>query len=71
MVAKQARAFSARAGLGLIVRPALVNGAAGLVSWLPDGRLYSVLAFTVAQGRIVEIDVFATPARLGRLGLRP
>jgi RNA polymerase sigma-70 factor, ECF subfamily len=71
VVAKQAHAFSARAGLGLIVRPALVNGAAGLVSWLPDGRLYSVLAFTVAQGRIVEIDVFADPARLGRLGLRP
>jgi hypothetical protein len=68
-VSRQAVAFSASAGLGLTVRHALVNGTAGLVSWLPDGRLFSVIAFTVARGRIVEMDVLADPARLARLDL--
>jgi RNA polymerase sigma-70 factor (ECF subfamily) len=48
---------------------ALVNGAAGIVSWGSDGRAYSVMAFTVARGRIVTIDVIVDPARVGRLGL--
>jgi len=66
----------AKAALGvrdvdLIVRPALVNGAAGIVSWLPDGQPFSVMAFTVAHGKIVEIDVLADPERLRRLNLRP
>ena len=68
-VARGALAFSARAGLGLIVRPALVNGVAGIVSWFPDGRPYSVMAFTVVRGKIVEIDVLADPERLARLDL--
>ncbi len=68
-VARGALAFSARAGLGLVVRPALVNGVAGIVSWLPDGRPYSVMAFTVARGKIAEIDVLADPERLARLDL--
>lgn len=68
-VARGALAFSARAGLGLIVRPALVNGVAGIVSWFPDGRPYSVMAFTVVRGKIVEIDVLADPERLVRLDL--
>jgi RNA polymerase sigma factor (sigma-70 family) len=67
-VAEQALTFSefvrsARA------RPALVNGAAGVVSWSPDGRLFSVMGFTVRHGKIVEIDILADPARLGRLDL--
>jgi hypothetical protein len=33
-----------------------------------DGRVFSVMSFTVARGRIVEIDVLANPARLRRLG---
>ena len=68
-VARGALAFSTRAGIGLVVRPALVNGVAGIVSWYPDGRPYSVLAFTVARGKIVEIDVLADPERLARLDL--
>ncbi len=68
-VAKQALAFSGRAAPGLIVRPALVNGAAGIMSWLPDGRPFSILGFTVARGRIVEIDVLTDPERLRRLDL--
>src|SRR5579884_1535841 len=70
-VAKQAVVFSGRAVPGLVVRPALVNGAAGVVAWLPDGRPLSVLGFTVAGGKIVEIDVLADPERLRRLDLRP
>jgi DNA-directed RNA polymerase specialized sigma24 family protein len=31
-----------------------------------NGRPFSVLAFTVANGRIVEIDVIADPERVGR-----
>ncbi|GAA2598026.1 sigma factor [Actinomadura fulvescens] len=50
--------------------PALVNGAAGVVSTV-GGRPYSVLAFTVADGRIVEIDVLADPGRVARLVLWP
>jgi RNA polymerase sigma-70 factor (ECF subfamily) len=68
-VAKQAAAV--RAVPGLIVRRALVNGAAGIVSWLPDGRPFSVMGFTVAHGKIVEIHVLTDPERLRRLGLQP
>ena len=70
-VARGALAFSRGAAPGLIVQRALVNGAAGIVSWLPDGRPFSVMAFTVAHGTIVEIDVLTDPERLRRLNLRP
>ena len=48
---------------------ATVNGAPGGVVRTPDGRPFSVLAFTVVGGRIVEIDVLADPDRLARLDL--
>jgi RNA polymerase sigma factor (sigma-70 family) len=48
--------------------PALVNGAAAQVS-LVDGRPYSVLAFTISDGRIVEMNILADPARLASLDL--
>jgi len=50
-------------------RPALVNGVAGIVSWSPDGRPFSVMGFTVRGGKIVEIEVIADPERLSRLDL--
>ncbi|HUA44828.1 MAG TPA: RNA polymerase sigma factor SigJ [Solirubrobacteraceae bacterium] len=50
------------------VRPALVNGAAGAVV-APRGRLFSVMAFTVSQGKIVQIDALVDPERLARLDL--
>ena len=56
------------AGLAAHARLALVNGAAGLVS-APRGRPASVLGFTVAGGRIAEIDILADPRRLRRLDL--
>jgi RNA polymerase sigma factor (sigma-70 family) len=50
-------------------RRALVNGAAGFVVFLPDGRPYAVIGFTVVSGRIGAIDILADPARLARLDL--
>jgi len=50
-------------------QPALVNGAAGVVSWSPDGRPFAVMGFTVRSGKIVEIDILADPERLRRLEL--
>ena len=53
---------------GLTIRRALVNGAAGLVSER-DGKLFSVGAFTVKDGKIVELDFLVDPERLSRLHL--
>jgi RNA polymerase sigma factor (sigma-70 family) len=51
------------------VRPALVNGAAGVVAF--DGeRPFAVLAFTVIDDRAVAIDVFNDPELVGRLDIR-
>jgi RNA polymerase sigma factor (sigma-70 family) len=49
-------------------RPALVNGAAGVVVTV-DGQLYVVMGFTVSRGKIVEIDAIIDPERLRRLDL--
>jgi len=65
-VAAQAATFSK---IGLSIQLVLVNGDVGLVSRRADGRLFSVLAFTIAGGKIVEIDILADPARLSRLDL--
>jgi RNA polymerase sigma-70 factor (ECF subfamily) len=48
------------------LRPALINGAAGVVV-LIHGRPFSVMAFTVAEGKIVEIDAIADPERVRRI----
>jgi RNA polymerase sigma factor (sigma-70 family) len=56
------------ARLSPFVRPALINGAAGVVV-APHGRPVSILAFTVRDGKIVAIDALADPARLRRLDL--
>jgi RNA polymerase sigma-70 factor (ECF subfamily) len=48
------------------VRPALVNGAAGVVVVIA-GHPFAVMGFTVAKGRIVEIDAIADPERVHRL----
>jgi RNA polymerase sigma factor (sigma-70 family) len=52
----------------LSLRRALINGAAGMVS-LRDGRPFSVGAFIVRNGRIVEIDILADPERVSQLDL--
>jgi RNA polymerase sigma factor (sigma-70 family) len=49
-------------------RPALVNGAAGVVVTVGE-RPVAVLGFTVSGGKIVEIDAIVDPERLRRLDL--
>ena len=63
-VAEQALAFGRQRGR--FSRRVRVNGAAGIVA-APGGRPVAVLSFAVRQGRIVEIDILADPARLSRL----
>jgi RNA polymerase sigma-70 factor, ECF subfamily len=48
------------------LRPALVNGAAGVVITV-RGRPFAVLGFTVTEGRIVEVDAIADPDRVRRI----
>ena len=62
-VAGQAGLFAAGARHA---RNALVNGAAGFVV-VRGGRPVAVLAFTIADGRIHEIDILADPDRLATL----
>ncbi len=64
-VAGQAELYSK---LGLDMKPALVNGAVGLVT-MRDGRPFSVGAFTVRDGRIAEMDWLADSERVGELDL--
>jgi RNA polymerase sigma-70 factor (ECF subfamily) len=54
---------------GFDVQHALVNGAAGMVTRDQDGGPFSVMGFTVQNGRIAEIDVLMDPARLRQLDL--
>ena len=65
-VAQQALMFQP---LARFSRPALVNGAAGLVVTAQAGKPYAVMGFTVRGGKIAEIDILADPARLGELDL--
>ncbi len=51
-----------------LLRPALVNGAAGAVATI-GGQPVAVIGFTISRGKLVEIDVLADPERLGRLDL--
>ena len=52
--------------LARLTQPALVNGAIGVVV-APRGRLVRALRFTIANGKITEIEVIGNPARLGEL----
>jgi RNA polymerase sigma factor (sigma-70 family) len=64
-VAGQALAYTQ---FGVLMLPALVNGAVGAVGIL-DGEPFAVGAFTVRGEKIVEIDIVADPQRLRRLDL--
>jgi RNA polymerase sigma-70 factor (ECF subfamily) len=65
-VAGQAAAFSK---VGLSDQIVLVNGNVGLLERRPDGRLFAVIGFTIANGRIAEMNILADPDRLNRLDL--
>ena len=65
-VARRALMFSRMAPH---TRPALVNGTPGVVVIPPDGKVFSIMAFTVADGKIVEIDALVDPERLAAVDL--
>jgi RNA polymerase sigma-70 factor (ECF subfamily) len=60
-----AETFSGRARAA---RPALVDGTPGLV-WMRHGRAHMVFGFTIANGKVVKIDLIADPERIGELDL--
>ena len=64
-VASQAILFSR---LDLIFQRALINGGAGAVSYR-DGRPFSVVGFTVRNGKITEMNILVDPERLQALDL--
>jgi RNA polymerase sigma-70 factor (ECF subfamily) len=64
-VAGQALGFSR---VGLVFKPALINGTAGLVSMRGD-QPFSIGGVTVRDRRIVAIDILADPERLRRVDL--
>ena len=47
---------------------ALVDGSVGIL-FAPGGRLFRVLRFTIANGKIVQADIIAEPVRLRELDL--
>jgi len=55
--------FSGRARAA---RPALVGGAVGLV-WTQQGQARMVFDFTIADGKVVEIELIADPERIREL----
>jgi RNA polymerase sigma-70 factor, ECF subfamily len=50
------------------VQPAVVNGAVGLV-FAPGGKLSRALSFTVANGRIIQVEIITDRDRLRQLDL--
>jgi RNA polymerase sigma factor (sigma-70 family) len=65
-VARQALGYAR--GRVADIRPALINGVAGVVAFL-DGQPFSIAAVTVRTGTIVELDFFNDPERLRLLDL--
>ena len=49
-----------------VTHSALVNGSAGVAITFHE-KLYSVMAFTVVDGRITEIEAYAAPAQVAKL----
>jgi RNA polymerase sigma factor (sigma-70 family) len=66
-VAEQVIKFGPR--FARMARPVLVNGTAGAIV-APADRAFAVAGFTVVDGRILEVDILADPARLRELDLR-
>jgi RNA polymerase sigma factor (sigma-70 family) len=49
-------------------QPAMIDGTVGLVV-APKGRLFRVLRFTLAHGKITEVEIIGEPERLRQLDL--
>jgi len=58
------------AGRAQAARPALVDGALGVVV-APDGQVRIVLRLRVADGRITELDAVTEPSRISSLSVTP
>jgi RNA polymerase sigma factor (sigma-70 family) len=70
---REIRGAAAVAGQALVyaqvdIRPARINGVAGIVTFR-NGQPFSIGAFTVRNGRIVELDFLGDPERLRELDL--
>ena len=68
-VARQAIMFGRGAPASDMIETVVINGAFGHLRFR-GGQPFSLLAFTIAQGRIVEMDIIADAERLARLGPR-
>lgn len=66
-VASGAKSF---AHLARVARPALVDGATGLVVYA-DGRVERILTFTFVADRITTIDIVTNPEDLSELTIEP
>ena len=66
--ANVARGAAAFRRLGVDVRPALINGAVGTVTFR-DGEPFTIAGFTIRNRRIVEMDIVADPEVVGRIDL--
>jgi RNA polymerase sigma-70 factor (ECF subfamily) len=70
MVVRGAAAVARQARLGAnpaaLLHPALINGAAGVVITL-DGQPHVVMAFTIVNDQVVELDIIADPERVRRV----
>jgi RNA polymerase sigma-70 factor (ECF subfamily) len=66
-VARQAMSGLATVMQSFDLRPARVNGAAGVIVVSRRGRAVTVMGFTISGGRIAEIDAIADPERLARI----
>ncbi|MEU7135400.1 sigma-70 family RNA polymerase sigma factor [Streptomyces sp. NPDC046261] len=64
-VAAQAITFARFAEAAL---PALVNGSPGVVA-VAEGRVLSVMAFTIHNARVTALDILTDPERLARIDL--
>jgi RNA polymerase sigma factor (sigma-70 family) len=67
-IAGQAIMFGRDAPASDTTEPVLVNGTPGQLRFR-DGQPFSLVAFTVANDRIVAMDIIADAERLARLGL--
>jgi RNA polymerase sigma-70 factor (ECF subfamily) len=70
MIVRGAAAVARQARLGAnpaaLLHPALINGAAGVVITL-NRQPHGVMAFTVVNDQVVELDIFADPERVRRV----
>ncbi len=57
------------AALAPFAQSVLVNGDPGFVGRAPDGRVFSVVAVTIREGKIVEMNAITDPQRIEALRL--